>query len=86
MADNVTSMRICANCQKEFGLDISGVKGISHGVCVRHATESLQKSGLKDAAARFLAKYKDSDDLDLSDPQRLTQTKALLDAFRMKSA
>jgi len=76
-------IRMCANCQQEYGLDIKGLQ-VSHGICNRHAVEMLKSIGAEGAARDFASKHSENDGLDLSDAENLTKKKAELDAARQK--
>lgn len=78
---------LCANCQKEFGLElVAGGGTISHGICKRHAMEMLKSAGMDAAAQKFAEKFPGKDPLDLSDPEQLTRTKEKFSAFLSKKA
>lgn len=81
--ENDQIIRMCANCQQEYGLDIKGLN-VSHGICNRHAIEMLKSFGMAGAADDFSFKNPENDVLDLSNAETLSNKKAELDAARKK--
>jgi len=76
-------IRMCANCQQEYGLDTKGLP-VSHGICNRHAVEMLKNYGFEDAASDFTS-ASEKDVLDLSNAENFAKKKAELDAARQKT-
>ena len=63
---------MCAFCQKEYKLPSTSGLDTTHGMCFRHAAQTLRDVGMPTAATEFLRKKSgQKDELDLSDPETL---------------